>query len=449
MSHRILIIEDEPRMRRVLQLLLEDKGYDVRTAGDGVEGMGLWQKLTPHVVLTDVRLPGADGMKILGFKNEKRLRAPLIMLTAFGNIEMAVEAMKQGAFDYITKPFDNERVVETVRRAVEEQSGLQGFEIGDGHGGKEAERRMVGSSQVMQEIWKDIHLVSRSRTSVLITGESGAGKELVARAIHEKGDRRRKRFVKVNCSAIPRDLLESELFGHRKGAFTGAISDREGSFITADGGTIFLDEVGDLPFALQPKLLHAVEEKTITPIGGTRTVRVDVKVVSATNRDIDRMVAEGLFREDLFFRLNAFRIHVPPLRERIEDLEDLVPHFLDRFSREFGKGGLNVGSDLLSTLMAYQWPGNVRELRNVMERAVLSCHGGAVGIRDLPDRLRREGDPHRADANPPQLDLEAQERLLIEKALDKTGRNQTRAAKLLNISRNTLRYRMKKHGLSD
>jgi two-component system NtrC family response regulator len=383
MSYRILVIEDEHRMRRVLQLLLEDKGYDVRAAGDGVQGMGLWEKWTPHVVLTDVRLPGADGMEILRFKNEKRLSSPLIMLTAFGNIEMAVEAMKQGAFDYITKPFDNKRVVETVRRALEECDGFRG--IGEGDRG-EAERRMVGSSPLMQQIWKDIHLVARSRTSVLITGESGAGKELVARAIHEKGDRRRNRFVKANCSAIPRDLLESELFGHRKGAFTGAIADREGCFILADGGTIFLDEIGDLPIALQPKLLHAVEEKTITPIGGTRTVRVDVKVVSATNRDIDRMVAEGQFREDLFFRLNAFHIHVPPLRDRIEDLEALVPFFLERLSREFKKAGLTIGPEPLSVLMAYHWPGNVRELRNVIERSVLSCPGEAVEVRDLPDR---------------------------------------------------------------
>jgi len=445
-SYRILVIEDEPRMRRVLQLLLEDKGYDVRTAGDGVQGMGLWEKWAPHVVLTDIRLPGADGMKILRFKNDKRLSGPLIMLTAFGNIDMAVEAMKQGAFDYITKPFDNERVLETVRRALEECDASRG--IGQGNE-EEAERRMVGSSPVVQQIWKDIHLVGRSRTSVLITGESGAGKELVARAIHEKGGRSRNRFVKVNCSAIPRDLLESELFGHRKGAFTGAISDREGSFIMADGGTIFLDEIGDLPIALQPKLLHAVEEKTITPIGGTRAVRVDVKVISATNRDIDRMVAEGEFREDLFFRLNAFHIHVPPLRDRIEDIEDLVPFFLERFSKEFKKKDMAMGEEAFSVLMAYHWPGNVRELRNVIERAVLSCPGGIVEVRDLPNRLRLKRETPQAGATPSHLDLEAQERILIGKALNKTGGNQVQAARLLNISRNTLRYRMKKHGLSD
>lgn len=334
-----------------------------------------------------------------------------------------------------------------MRRAVQENGCFPESEAGVKGSGEPVEGRLVGSSPEIRKLWLDIDLVAGSRTSVLITGESGTGKELVAQALHARGDRGQKRFVKVNCSAIPRDLLESELFGHRKGAFTGAVCDREGCFLRADGGTIFLDEIGDLPLDLQPKLLHAVEEKTITPVGGSQAFRVDVKIVSATNRDIDRMLAEGHFRGDLFFRLNAFHIHVPPLRERIEDIRELAPYFLERFSMELSKPAITIEDEALDAMHRYDWPGNVRELRNVIERAVLSCKNQTIRTDDLPHGWTMEEDTARTGQTNHSLDLEAQEKRLIEEAIEQTNGNQAQAARLLNITRNTLRYRMKKYGI--
>ncbi len=433
MPKRILVIDDELRMRRILQLLLEENHFLVKTAGDGVEGMVAWKEFNPHVVLTDIKMPKADGLEILAFKQKNHLKAPLIILTAFGTIEKAVFAIKQGAYDYLTKPFKNDEVIKVVRSAV--------LKI-DGPSGSEAENHnIIGSSEAVKDILDDIAIVSKTRTSVLISGDSGTGKELVARSIHRLSDRRQKQMVKVNCSAIPSELLESELFGHIKGSFTGAVSNRIGSFQKADKGILFLDEIGDLPIGLQPKLLHAVEDKTVTAVGASKSQHVDIKIIAATNKDLTAMIDANTFRKDLYFRLNTFNIHLPPLRNRPEDIDELVQSFIQRFSTEFEKSVQGISRQALDWLKEYPWPGNIRELKNVVERAVLKTQAHEIDVVDFP----KDFNSNALDEVPTGLDLEAKEKQLIIRALEKTGGNQVQAAKLLNISRNTLRYRSKKY----
>jgi two-component system NtrC family response regulator len=439
MSKKILIIDDEQRMRRILQLLLEDNDYMVKTARDGLEGMAVWKEFDPHVVLTDIKMPKADGLQVLEFKNKNYLKAPLIMLTAFGTIEKAVFAMKQGAFNYLTKPFKNADVIKVIRKAMlESESKLSQRPV---------KNKIIGSSKAVRKILQDIAVVANTRTSVLITGESGTGKELVAQSIHASGDRRQKPMVKVNCSAIPGDLLESELFGHVKGSFTGAISDRPGSFQKADTGILFLDEIGDLPMNLQPKLLHAVEDKTITPIGSSKIQTIDVKIISASNRDFPKMMDSGEFRSDLYFRLNAFNIHLPPLKKRREDIDELTCFFIEYFSKAFKKPVTNISRQAIDLLKTHKWPGNIRELRNVIERAVLTCSTSGIHLKDLPENLKNILDHSEKQIAKTDLDLETKQKQLIINALLKTGGNQVQAAKLLHISRNTLRYRLKKYGI--
>ncbi len=443
MSQKVLVIDDEHRMRRVLQLLLEDNGYEVKTAGDGIEGMAIWKEFNPHVVLTDIKMPKADGLQVLEFKNSKHLNASLIMLTAFGTIEKAVYAMQHGAFNYLTKPFKNSDVIKVIEKAMLESESKLSQKI--------VANEIIGSSMAVKKILQDIAIVANTRTSVLISGESGTGKELVARAIHASGDRSQNPMIKVNCSAIPKDLLESELFGHIKGSFTGAISDRSGSFQKADKGILFLDEIGDLPMNLQPKLLHAVEDKTITPIGSSKTQNIDVKIISASNRDLGKMMDSNEFRSDLYFRLNAFNIHLPALRQRLEDIDELTCFFIEYYSKEFKKPVTSISLEAIDSLKTHGWPGNIRELRNVIERAVLTCQTSEIHLKDLPENfedilclneIQTNKTDHKFD-----LDLETKEKQLIIKSLQKTDGNQVQAAKLLNISRNTLRYRLKKYGI--
>ncbi len=440
MPKKVLIIDDEQRMRRILQLLLEENHYKVKTAGDGIEGMAVWREFDPHVVLTDIKMPRADGLQVLEFKNKNHLKAPLIILTAFGTIEKAVFAIKQGAFNYITKPFKNADVIKVIKKAILE-SDSKSFP-------KPVKNKIIGSSQAVKKILQDIAIVATTRTSVLITGESGTGKELVAQSIHALGDRRQKPMVKVNCSAIPRDLLESELFGHVKGSFTGAISNRSGSFQKAHNGILFLDEIGDLPVSLQPKLLHAVEDKTVTPIGSSEIRNIDVKIISASNRDFKKMIGSGEFRKDLYFRLNTFNIHLPALKERLEDIEELAHFFIEHFLNEFKKPVTNIRPEAIDLLKSHEWPGNIRELRNVIERAVLICRTNEISLKDFPENIENILNHNEKQGSKTDLDLEAKEKQLIIKALQKTGGNQVRAARLLNISRNTLRYRLKKYGIA-
>ncbi len=448
MNKKILVIEDERRMQRILQLLLEENGYQVKTAGDGIMGMKIWQEWLPHVVLTDIKMPRADGIKVLEFKINNRLDAPLIILTAFGTIDMAVRCIKNGAFDYLTKPFNNDKVIEVVKQAISDSRASSADDTGDEYQIYPGSNRLIGSSPAMRNVHQDIAMIAQTRTSVLITGESGTGKELVARSIHNNSNRRHKNMIRVNCAAIPKNLLESELFGHKKGSFTGAVNDREGSFVKAHEGTIFLDEIGDLPIDLQPKLLHAVEEKSVTPIGSSGVKNVNVKVISATNRDIGQMVTNGEFRKDLYFRLNTFHIHLPPLKERIEDIEELTDFFLEYFSREFQKKKLCIKKEAMEILKDYTFPGNVRELRNIIERSALSCQDNKISTIHLPANLKNAFQTDGMNQIKSELDIVANEQELIQKALKKTGGNQVQAAKLLNISRNTLRYRIKKFNIS-
>jgi two-component system NtrC family response regulator len=446
MKKRILVIEDDIRMRRVLQLLLDGGGYAVKTAADGFQGIALWRQWHPHAVLSDIKMPSVDGFQVLDYKVAHQPDTPLILLTAFGTIDMAVEAMKRGAFDYITKPFDNHRVLEVLRQALADPMG------GAKHSGKgrefdaAADDEMIGSSAAIDAVRKAIAMVASPPTSVMIIGESGTGKGLVARAIHQQSRRCNHPMVSVNCASIPWNLLESELFGHRKGAFTGAVGDRTGAFLEADRGTLFLDEIGDLPLDLQPKLLHAVEEKAVTPIGDDRSHTVDVKIISATNCDIRKMVADGLFRSDLFYRLNTFLIDVPPLRQRREDICALAEHFMALYAGSYERPATTLDNVVKQCLMRYRWPGNVRELRNVMERAVIACEEPQMTLAVLPPELVAAAEQDAADDTTP-YDLMAQERRLIMEALSQCNGNQVQAAKALKISRNTLRYRIKKFGI--
>jgi len=441
---RILIIEDEKKMQRLLKLLLEENDYIVKTADDGQQGIDVWKTFNPHVVLTDIIMPKLDGMQLLELKTRDNLAAPLIIMTAHGTIDMAVFAMKHGAFDYLTKPFDNSRVVDIINHAVSVSKV--------DHDGALPETDeelfpIIGSSPAIQQIYKEINQVCQSRVSVMITGESGTGKDLVAQAIHARSDHQGKELIRVNCAAIPNELLESELFGHKKGSFTGAVGDRTGSFIHAHGSTLLLDEIGDLPLDLQPKLLHAVEEKIITPIGSSRSQSIDVKILSATNRDIVSMVEEGLFRSDLYYRLNTFQIHLPPLRDRIEDIEELANYFLlISIDEHPKKTELTFTEKTIDILTKYHWPGNVRELRNIVERMVICSESDRLTPNDLPESIscfKRTQENGIKDL----ADLQTKEKQLIISALKETGGNQVKAATLLNISRNTLRYRMKKYGM--
>ncbi len=436
MKEKILLIEDERKLRRILQLVLSDAGYDVQTAEDGGSGIECWKKWKPSLVLSDVKMAPLDGLHVLRYGHEHAPDVPCVMLTAFGTVETAVEAMKNGAFDFLTKPVDHEQLLEVVK---------QGLDVGRKI--PKLTTTLLGSSTVMKELRKEIRLLASTDSAVLILGESGTGKELVARGIHKESKRSQGPFVRLNCASIPAELLESELFGHKKGSFTGATENREGAFARADGGILFLDEIGDLPLSLQPKLLHAVEEKEILPIGAKQPRSVSVKILSATNLDLAGMVQEKKFRMDLYYRLNIMQVVLPPLRIRENDVEELATAFLQFFAREFGRSTLQISGEALQLIRAYRWPGNVRELRNVMERAALKCPGKELvpdcltGLtdREMPSRDERE----RAQS----LDLVAKEQELLLIALKKHNWNKTKAAKELNITRSALRYRLNKYGI--
>ena len=439
MSAKILILEDEARMRRLLELVLREPGYQVQTAADGHQGITIWKQWQPDLILSDLKMPKMDGLEVLRFRNAHFPSVPFILLTAFGTVETAVAAMKDGAFDYLTKPVDNNQVLELVARALATTGSLA-----------ENKQEMIGSSAVMQKLRRDITMVAETDSSVLITGESGTGKELVAKAIHRAYAGQKSPFVRVNCPAIPKDLLESELFGHLRGAFTGAIENRKGAFASANGGTLFLDEIGDLPLDLQPKLLNAVEQKQVTPVGGSQPVQVRVKILAATNCNLKDMIAQGRFRQDLFYRLNTLHLHLPPLRQRSEDIEELARHFLIEFAKQYGKRPLSLDKTALASMQKYDWPGNIRELRNILERGCLKCHGEVFTADLLPDAVRH-GEMLAEDRLSPDksFDLADRERELIVRVLEQCHWNQSRSAQKMGITRNTLRYRMKKYGIQN
>jgi two-component system, NtrC family, response regulator AtoC len=458
----VLIVDDENNIRRVLAAMLKRDGYEVTTAADGEQAVATLHRTPIDVVVTDLVMPRMGGLELLRHCTSAHPDVPVIMITAHGTVDTAVEAMKAGAFDYITKPFEQEELRKVIAKAARARV-LEGQHVhppaGDGE-----RPPLVGQSPSMRAVYDVIARVADSPSTVLITGESGTGKELVAQALHRGSSRRTQPLIKVNCAAIPKDLVESELFGYERGAFTGAVGSKPGRFELADGGTLFLDEIGEIPIEMQVKLLRALQESEFERVGGIKTLRVDVRLIAATNRNLEALIADGRFREDLFYRLNVVPIALPALRDRREDIPLLIQHFIEKYNRRLGKRVERVDEGALEILSAYAWPGNIRELENVMERSVLFADGPLVTVAQLPETLRERtgaavpvapvgalgaiaapsGASMKDIVRQAQADLE---KTLISRALEETSGNVTRAAKLLQISRKSLQVKMKELGL--
>ncbi|GAB4387680.1 MAG: sigma-54 dependent transcriptional regulator [Thermodesulfovibrionales bacterium] len=446
----VLVVDDEPLQRDILKTILQSEGYETLAAASGAEALGLAAMYRPDVLLTDLRMEGMDGIELMESLPREPFETPIIIMTAHGTISSAVEAVKKGAFDYLTKPLDKDTLLLTVRRAAEHAALLkENLKLQKALYGPFTMDGIVGRSGRMQRAMDLLRKAAPSSATVLIRGESGTGKELVARAIHYNSPRRLKSFTAINCSAIPESLFESELFGYEPGAFTGAAARKEGLLESADGGTLFLDEVGDLPLAMQSKLLRALQEKEIRRLGGKAAIKVDVRVIAATNKDLEREMARGEFREDLYYRLRVVTIELPPLRERTEDIPDLVELFVEKYSREFGKRVRGVEPGAIRALQGYSWPGNIRQLESVVERAVLMNESGLIGERDVQgELLSTPGAPRGAPAlELPEggLKFYELEKELIMKAMSMTGGVATKAAKLLGMSYKTFLYRLEKY----
>ncbi len=451
---RVLVVDDEENIRLVLRTLLKRHGYEVETAPGGEEALGLVESFGPDVVITDVRMPRMGGMDLLGTLRAKGNDATVIVMSAYGNLDQAIEAIKAGAYDYIQKPFKPDEVVLALRKAEERESLRRENRVL-----REEIRRehrfedILAKSVVMQGVFRTIAKIANYKTTVLITGESGVGKELVARALHTRGIRAGHPFVPVNCGAIPENLLESELFGHKKGAFTDAVHDRNGLFQEADGGTLFLDEIGELPLGLQVKLLRVLEDGKIRKLGETKDVAVDVRIVAATHRDLMKETQKGRFREDLFYRLNVLPIVVPPLRERREDIPVLIEHFMARNNARLGTSINGLDSEARRLLYEHPWPGNVRELENTIERAMVLSEGDKLMASDLPERIREAQNPVQMQLASGELSVKKTtriiEEILIRRALQKTKGNRTRAAEVLEISHRALLYKIKDYKITD
>jgi len=449
-GRQILVVDDEPKMRRVLEILLQKMGHRVLGAGNGVEALALFQANSIDLVITDLRMPEMDGIELLAALRAQASDVPVMVITAHGTIETAVTAMKHGACDYILRPFDIDVVEHAVERVLNdaEVARQNAFLRQEVNRGWDA---FIGTSEPMRAVYELIQRVGPSKASVLITGETGTGKELAARAVHNASPRRDKLFVPINCAAIPADILESELFGYEKGAFTGAVKERVGKFELADGGTIFLDELTEMPMALQAKLLRVLQENTIERLGGNRVINLDLRVIAATNRDPLESVREGKLREDLYYRVNVFSIELPPLRMRTQDIAGLVEHFIAKHGHSTADTRLTPRA--LERLEAYAWPGNVRELENMVERALILSGGGlldeqhflleprAVEIKPKPAALPTEG----TRTPPLNQAVEGLEARLIDEALAQAEGNKAKAAALLDISERTLWYKLKKY----
>ncbi len=451
---RILIVDDEKVQLEILEGFLVKQGYEATAAEDGQRALEKFKNGSFDLVLTDYRMPGMDGIQLLREVRRLQPEAVVVIMTAYGTVGTAVAAMKEGAYDYLTKPIDLDELLLLIQR-VEREVGLdqENRELKEQLREKFKVDFIVSASRQMEEALNLVGRVSRSSATILILGESGTGKELIARAIHYSSPRADKPFVKVNCAALPENLLESELFGHEKGAFTGAVARRVGRFELADQGSIFLDEIGDLSPSLQMKLLRVLQEKEFERVGSNQTIRSDVRVIAATNRNLEEAIQKGTFREDLYYRLNVVTISLPPLRERKEDIPLLVEHFLKKYNRENKKNVASLSKEARDLLMRYDYPGNVREVENIVERAVVLCRGDTLTTQDLPLNLR-EGKAEAAlerDRGTQSLPdtLEEIERQLILKALERSGGVQTKAAEELGISERVLRYKMKKYSLAE
>jgi len=485
-SKVVLIVDDEVSICEMLEVAMKKWGYRVRVAHTLRDGMAAVERGKIDVVLSDIKLPDGNGVDILNRVRTLPERPPVLLMTAFGNTDAAVQAMKLGAFYYITKPFKLEEVKILLDRALTDGNLKKENAALRSDVKKEfSAASIVGKTKTMKDLFAMVDRVAKTKTNILVTGESGTGKELVARAIHYGGTLKNKPFVAVNCGAIPENLIESEMFGHKRGSFTGAVSDKDGLFQVADGGSIFLDEVGELPMNMQVKLLRVLQDRSFRPVGSNEDVKVEVRVISATNRDLEEMIAKGIFREDLYYRLNVINIRTPPLRERREDIPDLIEHFLRKFNLGMGKSVTGVSADALKALMIYPFPGNVRELENTMERAMALEGGSEISIESLPPSMQKLAgvaiptDPQpRAEStvvtssvalndkevshavpdidqvfSDGKVDLEKIvgdiERAYILKALEKAGGIKKKAAELLGISFRSIRYRISKHNIQD
>ena len=460
---KLLIVDDDSSLREFLEIFLAKEGYKVDSAETGQEALEKVKNSSYSLVITDVRMPGMDGVELLKRLKSLDANLPVILITAFASLDAAVDAMKEGAWDYLTKPFKIEELREVIENALSSRQDTSGFKPLDNRERIYKLDNMVASSPAMLKIFQLVQRIASTPSSVLITGESGTGKELVARAIHNLSDRADKPFVAVNCGGIPENLLESELFGHKKGAFTGADRDKLGLFALADKGTIFLDEIGELPQTLQVKLLRVVQQRSFTPIGGTEPISVDCRIIAATNRNLEQEVMEGNFREDLYYRLNVIHIRMPPLRERKEDIPLLVQYFLDKYSKLHNKQVQGISNFALQALMEYPFPGNVRELENIIERSVALSSSSLILPESLyiAKRKHREefdsssqeetSDPLNCDIPEEGIDLDGYlaeiEKRLLMKALEKTRGKKKEAAKLLKINFRSFRYRLSKYNI--
>jgi two-component system NtrC family response regulator len=455
----ILVVDDEPNYLIVLSELLKEEGFEVLTAQRGEEGFKIVEEADLDLVITDMRMPGMDGLELLSAIKNYNKELPVIMITAFGEVEKAVVAMKAGAYNYLVKPFNNEELLVNIRKAIEHYSLLrENLRLRGEARVRYGFASIVGKNARMQEIYQLIEKVAPTTASVLITGESGTGKELVARAIHINSPREKAPFISVNCAALPETLLESELFGHERGAFTGATSMRKGRFELADSGTLFLDEIGDIPLPLQAKLLRVLQERSFERVGGVKPIKVDVRIITATNRDLKDEVDKTHFREDLYYRFNVLHIHLPPLRERADDIPMLTEHFINKFAKLLDKPDLKISGDALRYLTGLPWEGNVRELENTIERAAILCGGDVIQSGDVhPDIASGEETAHWspdgdfANYLPSNLPLpeilSGVEEQLVKRALGDANYVQAKAAEILGITKSLLQYKMKKYHL--
>jgi len=448
----ILIIEDEAKMRRLLELQLGEESFLVHSAADAEAGLQLLVREKPDLVVTDLRLPGMSGLEFLQAVKRANAALPVVVMTAYGTVESAVEAMKIGASNYVTKPFSFDELVMVIRKELDAKHlREENRTLREALGRRYAYDNIIAQSDKMQAVLALVERVAPTNSTVLLGGESGVGKDLIARAIHQHSQRASGPFIKINCTAIPETLLESELFGYEKGAFSGATASKPGKFELADKGTLFLDEIGDVPAAIQVKLLRVLQDREFERLGGTKTLKVDVRLVAATNRDLRAALEEGTFREDLYYRLNVVAIDIPPLRDHKEDIPALANFFLGRYARESGKSIGGFTPEAMKRLMNYHWPGNVRELQNIVERGVALSAGATLDAADiyLDDPARRPAAANSPFVLPPGMSLERWEDETIREALRHANGNKSQAARALGLSRNALRYRLSKLGVPD
>jgi DNA-binding NtrC family response regulator len=449
MKPRILIIEDEERLRRVIELQLRSAGFDVDQARSVEDGLTLTP--TADLVLTDLRLPGMSGLDLIAQLRRQNSTVPVIVMTAFSSVETAVEAMRAGALDFLPKPFSMDHLMTVVQKALEFRAlKNENRNLREQLGARYDLANIIGSSPLMEEILATVKRVAPTRSTVLLAGESGVGKDLIARAIHYHSPRRDKPFVKIDCTAIPENLMESELFGYEKGAFTGASQAKPGKFEQADGGTAFLDEIGDVPLSIQVKLLRILQDRELERLGSNKTRQVDVRVIAATNADLRKALESGTFREDLFYRLNVMPITIPPLRERSQDIPALAARFVRKFSQELGSAVDSISPEAVGVLRVYRWPGNIRQLENVIERSILLCQGTTLEARDI--RLDTASEQRQAEIAaghflPEGMTLDEYEQSILREALRRANGNKSQAARMLGLTRNALRYRLTQMGI--